>query len=154
LEASSDHERADKLADDYLSGWGLSFDQEIVTGIKGFARYSQTINDDRAVYDGDSSTWEMLPYDRTWSAGFELDGGLWNRGGDAFGFGYGQTLLTDDYEDANDNTDNEDYVETYYRFMFNDVFALTADFQWVNNAGGSSEQDDIYIWGLRSQIDF
>jgi hypothetical protein len=47
-EANSDRGRADKLADDHLSGWGLSFDQEFLVGLRGFARYSQTINDNRA----------------------------------------------------------------------------------------------------------
>ncbi len=137
-----------------MSGWGLSFDQEILDGIKGFARYSQTITDDRAVWNGDEDAWEMAPFDRTWSVGFELAGGLWNRGDDAFGFAFGQTLLTDDYEDENDHTANENYLEAYYRLTMNQYFALSADFQWIGNAGGDSRRDDIYIWGLRSQIDF
>ncbi len=148
------HEDAARLADNSLSGWGLSFDQEILDGIKGFARYSQTITDDRAVWNGDEDAWEMAPFDRTWSVGFELAGGLWNRGDDAFGFAFGQTLLTDDYEDENDHTANENYLEAYYRLTMNQYFALSADFQWIGNAGGDSRRDDIYIWGLRSQIDF
>ncbi len=148
------HEEADKLADNSLTGWGLSFDQELIEGVKGFARYSQTLTDDRAVWNKDEKTWEMIPFDRTWSVGFELDGGLWNRGGDAFAVGYGQTLLTDDYEDENDHTSNENYVEAYYRLMMNQYFALSADFQWIGNAGGDSQRDDIYIWGIRSQLDF
>ncbi len=149
-----EHEKAGKLADSSLTGWGLSFDQELIEGLKGFARYSQTLTDDRAVWNSDDDAWEMIPFNRTWSAGFELDGGLWNRGGDAFGFAYGQTLLTDDYEDDNDHTANENYVEAYYRFMMNQYFALSADFQWIDNAGGNSRIDDIYIWGIRSQLDF
>ena len=152
--ADMDHSQAHKLADHSLNGWGLSFDQELLEGLKGFARYSQTLTDNRAVWNGDDDAWEMIPFNRTWSAGFELDGGLWNRGEDAFGFAYGQTLLTDDYERENQHTSNENYIETYYRFMMNQYFALSADFQWIENAGGSSLQDDIYIWGIRSQLDF
>ncbi len=151
---ASDHEAGHRYADDSLAGWGLSFDQEILRGITGFARYSQTLTDDRAYWDGDDHSWTLLPVDRSWSIGFQLDGGLWNRGGDAFGFGFAETLLSDDYKKKHDHTANEKYIEAYYRFMVVDRFALTGDFQWIQNAGGSSLIDDIYIWGIRSQIDF
>ncbi|NPA95316.1 MAG: hypothetical protein GXO58_07815 [Thermodesulfobacteria bacterium] len=148
------HNEGLKYADDELAGWGLSFDQEIVAGVTAFARYSQTVTDDRAVWNKDDNAWEIIPVDQSWSVGFQLDGGLWNRGGDAFGFGFAQTLLSDDYEKANTHTANEKYVEAYYRFMVVNRFALTGDFQWIQNAGGNSKIDDIYIWGIRSQIDF
>ncbi len=148
------YERAHKLADHSLNGWGLSFDQEFVEGLRGFARYSQTLTDDRAVWNSDEDAWEMIPFNRTWSTGLELDGGLWNRGGDVFSLAYGQTLLTDDYEETNDHTANENYIEAYYRLMTNEYLALSADFQWIRNAGGNSRMQDIFIWGLRSQLDF
>ncbi len=148
------HEAGHRYADNSLYGWGLSFDQEIVPGLTGFARYSQTLSDDRVRWNGDDDKWEIIPVDRSWSVGFQLDGGLWNRGGDAFGFGFAQTLLSDDYEKTHSHTANEKYIEAYYRFMVVNRFALSGDFQWIQNAGGDSRMDDIYIWGLRSQIDF
>lgn len=151
---ASDHEAGHKYADDSLYGWGLSFDQELVNGVTGFARYSQTVTDDRALWNGDDNSWTLIPIDKSWSVGFQLDGGLWNRGGDAFGFGFAQTILTDDYEKSRSHTANEKYIEAYYRFMVVDRFALTGDFQWIQNAGGNSRMDDIYIWGIRSQVDF
>ncbi len=148
------HDKVGKLADSSLTGWGFSFDQEFLNWLKGFARYSHTITDDRAAWSDDDGTWVMIPFNRTWSIGLELEGALWNRAGDAFSVAFGQTLLTDDYERANKHTANEKYLEAYYRFVFNKYFALSGDFQWVQNAGGNSKMDDIYIWGIRSQIDF
>lgn len=37
---------------------------------------------------------------------------------------------------------------------FNSNLALSADFQWVGNPGGARDNDDVYIFGLRGQIDF
>jgi hypothetical protein len=138
-------------ADENRSGFGLSFDQEIMDSISLFARYSWT-DDDIAVNNDHS--WEMLPINQMYTVGVGIGGYYWSRPDDNIGIGFGQTILTDDYEDANSNTSNESYMETYYRYVFNQNLALTADFQWIHNPGGSSDADDAYIFGLRSQIDF
>jgi len=143
----------DPLADEDQKGWGISFDQEIVKGVTGFVRYSQT-DDDLARWNGDDGRWEMIPFDRLWTAGLEVSGIMWNREDDALGAAYGQTLLTDDYEAANSNTDNEGYMEAYYRLALHERFSLSGDVQWVQNPGGDSSADDIYIFGLRTQLDF
>ncbi len=141
------------LADQAQEGWGLSFDQEIWNGIKGFARYSQT-NDDLARWNGDDQAWEMIPFDKLWSMGLEVPGHFWQRADDVFGLAVGQTLLTDDYKNANQDTANEKYLESYYKLTLNKHFALSADLQWIQNAGGNSLASDIYIFGLRSQLNF
>jgi len=143
----------DAYADEMQKGWGISFDQEVIDGITAFIRYSQT-DDDLASWNEDDNQWEMLSFDRVWSCGTQINGQYWSRSDDAIGIAYGQVLLTDDYKSANDHTGKEQYIETYYRFQFNEYFALTGDFQWIKNAGGDSESSDIYIWGLRTQLDF
>ncbi len=143
----------DHHADESQKGWGLSFDQEIIDGIIAFARYSQT-DDDLASWNGDDGQWEMIPFDKVWSCGLQVSGQYWKRKDDAVGLAYGQTLLTGDYKRANDHTANEQYIEAYYRWQLHKRFALTGDFQWIKNAGGDSEASDIYIFGLRSQVDF
>jgi len=149
--ASDDYN--DTHADETQKGWGVSFDQEIKDGIIGFFRYSQT-DDDLASWNGDDMKWERIPFDKVWSCGAQVSGEYWKRRDDAVGLAYGQVILTDDYKRANDHTANEQYVEAYYRFQLHERFALTGDFQWIQNAGGDSQASDIYIFGLRSQVDF
>lgn len=132
-------------------GWGVSFDQVLYNGITGFFRYSQR-QDDLAEWNG--TTWEMIPFDRLWTLGLDLSGSFWNRENDNIGMGYGKTLLTNDYQKAHTNTDDEQYVECYYKWTVNRYLALTGDLQWVKNPGGDSTADDVYIFGVRSQLDF
>ena len=141
----------DPRADKKQTGFGVSFDQELTDNIIAFFRYSYT-DDDLAAWSDDH--WEMIPFNQVWSVGLQVSGAWWNRKDDAVGLAYGQTLLTDDYKDANDHTADENYVEAYYRFQLHERFALTGDFQWIRNAGGNSDASDIYIFGLRSQLDF
>ena len=132
-------------------GWGISFDQEVFEGITGFVRYSQT-DDNLSQWNGDE--WEMIPFDRLWTVGVQLSGTLWQRERDAIGVAFGQTILTSDYSSTHAHSGNESYVESYYRIGLTDRFAISGDFQWINNAGGNSRADDIYILGVRTQLDF
>jgi len=141
----------DPLADQNQKGWGLSFDQEIVEGITGFLRYSQT-DDDLSRWNGDK--WEMIPFDRLWTVGAQFSGELWQRERDALGLAFGKTLLTDDYKKANLQAGDESYLESYYRMGLTERFAISGDLQRVKNAGGNSLADDIYIFGVRGQLDF
>ena len=143
----------DLRADHALTGWGVSFDQELRRGVTGFFRYSWT-EDGLASWDADAGQWDTTAFDRLWTLGVDLSGALWHREGDGFGLGYGRILLTDDYEDANADSDDEQYLECYYRWAVNRHLALSGDFQWVKNPGGTSSNDDVYIFGLRSQLDF
>lgn len=139
--------------DKALSGWGLSFDQEVADGITSFARYSWR-KTGRAVWNGDDGAWEALPFNQTYSIGLDIGGELWNRGNDGVGLAFGQTILSDEFKDENDKTSNEEYVEVYYRYAVFERLALTADFQWTGDPGGLSSNDDVFIFGIRSQIDF
>ncbi len=136
-----------------LTGWGLSFNQELADGITAFARYSWK-EGDLAQWNPDDSQWEVIPLNQTYSLGFNISGMLWNRGEDGIGMAFGQTLLSDDFEDVQTNSADEKYVEAYYRYVLGQHLALSADFQWIQNAGGTRDSDDVYLFGLRSQIDF
>ena len=142
-----------KNGDDALSGWGLSFDQELADGITAFARYSWREND-LAEWNADDDAWEIIPFNQVYSVGLSIGGELWNRGNDGIGLAFGQTILTDDFKGDNDRTSNEEYVEVYYRYAVFERLALTADFQWIGDPGGFKTNDDVYLFGLRSQIDF
>jgi hypothetical protein len=141
----------DPRADKNQTGFGVSFDQELNDNLIAFFRYSYT-NDNLATWSDDH--WEMIPFNQVWSTGLQISGAWWKRKDDAVGLAYGQTILTSDYKRANDHTSDEQYIETYYRWQLHERFGLTGDFQWIKNAGGNSKASDIYIFGLRSQLDF
>ncbi len=144
---------SDPLAHDEQRGWGVSIDQGLSDNITAFLRYSQT-DDDLSSWNG--TAWEMIPFNRLWTAGLELGGSSWNRPADALGIGYGRILLTDDFERANIDieTDDEEYAELYYRYALHERLAITLDYQWIANAGGRALADDISILGTRAQIEF
>jgi len=141
----------DPLAHEEQKGWGVSIDQEVSKGIRAFARYSQT-NDDLSTWN--DNEWQAIPFDRLWTAGMELGGSPWKRPGDAIGMAYGRILLTDDFERADTDTDDEEYAELYYRYALYERLAISLDYQWIANAGGMSHADDISILGMRTQFDF
>ncbi len=138
---------------DALSGWGLSFDQEIADGFTAFARYSWR-EGDLTEWNSDDDQWEIIPTNQAYSLGLSIDGTLWNRGNDGIGLAFGQTILSDDFKGEHDKTSNEEYVEAYYRYAVFERLAITADFQWIGDPGGLKTNDDVFLFGLRSQIDF
>jgi len=144
-------------ADSGQHGWGLSFDQDIMDGLTAFTRYSWS-QDDLSVWDQAEKQWAMIPFNQVYSMGIGISGLHWNRPDDGIGLAFGQTILTSDFENSEHaegiSTSNEKYVETWYRYTFNRYLALSADFQWVQNPGGLDNADDVYLFGVRSQIDF
>jgi len=144
-------------ADKGQHGWGLSFDQELLDGLSAFSRYSWT-QDDLSVWNNDENMWTLIPFNQVYSVGLGISGLLWNRPDDGIGLAFGQTILTSDYKNSVHaeglRTANEKYVESWYRYTFNKYLALSADFQWTQNPGGMRNADDIYLFGVRSQIDF
>ena len=144
-------------ADSGQSGWGLSFDQDILDGLTAFARYSWT-QKDLSVWSGDENQWAMIPFNQVYSLGLGTSGLLWNRPDDGIGVAFGQTILTSDFKELKHaeglGTSDEKYVETWYRYTFNRFLALSADFQWTQNPGGLDEADDVYLFGVRSQVNF
>ncbi|NDY42460.1 hypothetical protein G3N55_06340 [Dissulfurirhabdus thermomarina] len=145
--------RADQRADEPLYGWGVSLDQELADGLVLFARYSRTL-DDLAAWDADAAMWAPIPVEEVYSAGLSLSGTPWNRPGDALGVAWGQALLTRDFAQSTRNPADERYVEAYYRYAWNAHLATTADLQWIENPGGSFAADNVWIFGLRGQVDF
>ena len=107
-----------------------------------------------AEWNDDDGAWETIPFNQAYSVGLNIGGEIWNRGNDGIGLAFGQTILSDEFKDENEKTSNEEYIEAYYRYAVFERLALTADFQWIGDPGGRSSNDDVYIFGLRSQIDF
>ena len=136
-------------------GVGISLDQQIPYNITLFARVGYQ-DDDIAGVVGELD--EPFGVSWMWSVGAQITGNMWSRPDDVVGLAVGQAILSSDYEDylkANDtDPDDETHLELYYNLHLNDHISLTPDFQVIDALGGDEDADTVYIFGLRSQIDF
>lgn len=143
-------------------GFGLSFDQKVNGIITLFTRYGWQ---NPEVYNPDIKATGDLNFslEHSWSAGFQVVGKPWDRENDVLGFAVGQAIPSGDYKKAGAEFDpvrrakSEDHFEAYYNIHINDYLSLSPDFQYVWNPFGKDIADDtssIFIYGLRTQIDF
>ncbi len=146
---NADHEEWDGSDDDEEgSGFGLSLDQQLIPNL--LTVFARAAWQDKDLYEIETH----------YSAGLQLSGTYWSRNNDIVGLAYGFAKISDEFEDYNhaigddDIDDDEQHVELYYRLVFNNHFALTADYQWITNPAGNSDADNASVFGLRSQIDF
>ncbi|MEA2108634.1 MAG: carbohydrate porin [Pseudomonadota bacterium] len=141
----ADHKEWDGSDDDQTgSGFGLSLDQQLIPEL--LTVFARAAWQDEDIYEIETH----------YSAGLQLAGKFWDRDDDVVGLAYGFAKISSEYEDYNtDNSDDDEHhLELYYRLVFNDHFALTADYQWINNPAGNSDADNASVFGLRTQIDF
>jgi len=126
-------------------GFGLSLDQELTDIVTAFARYG----------------WQrgsVYQVEHAWSTGLLFSGKFYGREDDAFGLAYGMAIIGSDWKDiekANGvNSGNEHHVELYYNFTLNKHISISPDIQWVRNPNGDDDNDDVWAFGLRVQIQF
>ena len=128
--------------------WGayLSFDQvvfresaESEQGLGLFARYGHADQDVNEVRD-------------FWSVGFESLGLLPGRDADVLGVGVYQAIGSDRFRRRVDRDfDTETGVEVYYRIAVTRWLALTPDFQYIADPGGSDARDAVVL-ALRLRV--
>ena len=143
------HTAWDDPTDDDLSnqGFGLSIDQKVSNDITLFARYG--------IQDEDVSN-----FDQVMTIGGQIIGNPWRRGNDAIGMAYGLSKTSDKYEDVSLATDgyeakgDEHYIEAYYKYYANANLTISPDVQYIVNPGGDKEKDDVFIYGVRMQLNF
>jgi hypothetical protein len=143
------HTAWDDPADDDESnqGFGLSIDQRVSNDVTLFARYG--------IQDEDVSN-----FDQVVTVGGQIRGNPWRRGNDAIGIAYGLSKTSDEYEDVSLATDgykvkgDEHYIEAYYKYYANANLTISPDFQYIVNPGGDKEKDDVFIYGVRMQMNF
>lgn len=111
-------------------GYALNLDQSVSDNITLFARYGKQD--------------EQQDFDQAFSLGGQLA-----LGGNAVGLGYSLLSTT-----GSAGPDDESQLELYYSHTVNDNLHLTLDLQSVNNPGFNSANDDVFVYGLRGQIDF
>lgn len=139
------------------SGWGVSMDQRVGDATTLFARYGQHIGSSGARFD------------RAITAGAEIAGSDWNRGGDSIGIaagllrtskGFRADSLTVD-ADANGTPDfgysakkSERLMEVYYRWRFNKQFEMSPHLQLIANPGADGGAKTYQVVGVRAQLTY
>ncbi len=133
--------------DEPNQGFGLSLDQRVSNDVTLFARYG--------IQDEDVSN-----FDQAITIGGQIIGNPWRRGNDAIGVAYGLSKTSDKYKDVSLATDgyeakgDEHYIEAYYKYYANANLTISPDLQYIVNPGGDKEKDDVFIYGVRMQLNF
>ncbi|MDD5020118.1 MAG: carbohydrate porin [Candidatus Omnitrophica bacterium] len=139
-------------------GFALSFDQKVTEEVMLFCRYGWQ---DPRVYNPSltATGGRVFSLEQSWSAGVQVEGGLWGRAKDVLGFAVGQAIASGDYKKSNSAlaAKSEGHLEAYYNVHLNDYLSISPDFQYIWNPFGKDvvgNTDPVCVWGLRSQIDF
>ncbi|MCK5450902.1 MAG: carbohydrate porin [Candidatus Omnitrophica bacterium] len=136
-------------ADDFERGnygFGLSCDQKLteVFGVFGRVGWQNP---------------EVSNLETHWSLGGQMTGSYWDREEDIVAIAVGQAIPGDEYGDAGNPHDNETHLEVYYSYKVNEHLTLSPDMQFIwdpNGVGDSADGDNdcIFVYGIRGQIDF
>lgn len=119
-----------------LSALTLSFDQQLGKIIGAFLRLG--IQDDNA-----SVIWEKL-----YSGGFNISGGIWGREQDNIGIAVAYL------DDGNTDLDNSLVAEAYVRFVLNEMFVATADFQYLADDVSWAKNPNGWVGSIRATAEF
>lgn len=117
-------------------GFGISIDQVLFPNFIGFARYG--LNDREGAVNR-----------YAWSTGFEKRKLLDSRPLDTLGFAFGQQEGTSVKIDT--------LSEIYYRFFLTDHLSVSPHLQWLirsSRPDGLEKEENVFVTGLRSQVDF
>lgn len=137
-------------------GMGLSIDQQVSDELTLFARWGRL-------------TKGQPRFDTALTAGAELSGNVWGRGGDAFGVAWGRLRTAKAFgaDSATVDADGdgqpdwgyrasgaETLAELYYRWSVGNGLQLTPSFQWIRRPGGDGTASAIRVLGVRAQWAF
>ena len=115
----------------------FSFDQQLGDGIGAFTRLG--LQDEKASID----------YKSIISGGLQFEGDIWGRADDTLGIGLASL------QGGNEDISRSRVLEAYYRVAYNDVFAATADIQYMDDEYQDSTSDlDGWVYGIRLVADF
>jgi high affinity Mn2+ porin len=121
------------------SGWGLSIDQQVSSHATLFARYGH-------------STKGTLAFDKAYTLGAQVSGGVWGRENDRIGLAYGALKTSTEYVNAGSGSGKEKIFELFYAWQANDTLQFTPSFQRISNPSGAGS--DVSVWSLRAKASF
>jgi hypothetical protein len=141
---SSDNDKYRTDKDNAGAGFGLSFDQALNEILGLFARFGYS---DPEIYERSLE----------WSFGAQVKGNAWNREDDKIGAAVGQIANSSKWADfTNGKKGLETQAELYYSYSVGKNLAITPVLQYFANpaAGNAASSDDIFVYGIRTQISF
>ncbi len=138
---------ADMSSNDFASPDDES-DEETLTNI--IFNASRELGDIFAVWGriGFSNNDAAQDYYALYSGGVNIVGSPWGRADDNIGIGYAYL------DGGNQNLTFTQVAEAYYRFVFNDYLALTADVQYMHDKVRDGQSPKGVILGLRAVTEF
>ncbi|ETX07612.1 MAG: porin [Candidatus Entotheonella gemina] len=119
-----------------LRGLTLSFDQELGKRFGVFVQLGW--QQDEAAID----------FKAMYAGGVNVHGRLWGRSQDHLGIGY--AFL----DGGNTGIERSHVFEAYVRMVFNDIFAVTVDLQYIDEGREASSGSQALIPGIRLTADF
>jgi len=148
---------ADVRSKHLKAGGGINLAQEVAAHVGVFARASAM----NGTYEAD----EFTDIDRSLSAGASVDGGLYRRPNDAFGFALAFNSISAPAQeyfaagglgvlvgDGGLTYGGERIEEMYYKLGIATYGAITADYQHVGNPAYNTVRGPVSIFGLRYHV--
>jgi porin len=89
-----------------------------------------------------------IDYQTLYSGGINLSGSLWGRSTDNIGIGYAHL------DGGNQNIESSQVFESYYRCVFNDIFSMTLDIQYLKDKIDIEDDPSGFIYGIRMTAEF
>jgi len=125
-------------------GWALSFDQAVTKRVTLFLRYG-------------SADPKVRDIEYFWSCGGQIVEPIPGRKFDILGVGVAQSIVGDDYRQANgydDTSRSETMYELYYSYNINSSLILTPNLQVVANPNADKAEATAIVCGLRFLLSF
>lgn len=140
-------------------GFGLNFEQEVVTNLGIFSRIGWS--------DGNTEAWTFADVDRTATLGLSLKGASWQRPNDTFGIAGVLNGLSKVHEQflavggtgilAGDGALNygwEQILETYYDFQIWNDLHVALDYQFIRYPAFNRDRGPVSVLGARLHWEF
>ena len=90
----------------------------------------------------------VVTYEKEYSGGVNISGSIWGRAQDNIGLGFAYL------DDGNTEVDDTVAAEAYVRFALNEMFAATADFQYMKDKYKVGEDVDGWVGSIRITAEF
>ena len=89
-----------------------------------------------------------VTYEQEYSGGVNISGSIWGREQDNIGIGVAYL------DDGETDVDNTIAAEAYVRFQLSEMFAATADFQYIEDEYNQGEDVDGWVGAIRITAEF
>ena len=120
------------------SGWGIAG-----TALQRFGRFTPFVRYGYANQSDDGPT----PVKHMANAGLVIDG-IFGQANDRIGVGYTWS------DPANHELDNQSQIDSYYRVQVTPEIQIGPTFQLIFDPVRNPEEDTVYVWGIRTRIEF